>query len=68
LNMFQGLEFTLAGVSWTAFHWLFVLSGLARAMAWIFLRPVQEENAWRTRDVLRGVTISWRRLFFPWRS
>jgi MFS family permease len=67
LQFFQQLEFTVLNVSWTAFHWIFVLSGVARAMAWVFLRPVQEENAWRTRDVLRGVKINWRRLMFPWR-
>jgi hypothetical protein len=67
LQFFQRLEFTVLDVSWTAFHWIFVLSGVARATAWVFLRPVQEENAWRTRDVLRGVKINWRRLMFPWR-
>ncbi len=68
LKLFEFLEFTLGGVSWTAFHWLFVLSGVARALAWLTLRPVEEENAWRTRDVLRGVKINWRRFIFPWRS
>ncbi|MGL4609712.1 MAG: MFS transporter [Trueperaceae bacterium] len=67
LNVLSGLEFMVAGLSWTAFHWLFVLSGTARTMAWIFLRPVEEENSWRTRDVLRGLKINWRRLMFPWR-
>jgi MFS family permease len=67
LALFQRLEFTVFDISWTAFHWIFVVSGIARAMAWVFLRPVEEENAWRTRDVLRGVKINWRRLMFPWR-
>ncbi len=67
LRLFEGLEFSLGGVSWTAFHWLFVLSGAARAFAWVTLRPIEEENAWRTRDVLRNVRISWKSLRLPGR-
>jgi MFS family permease len=36
----------------SAYHWLFLLSGSMRALAWLWLRPVAEERAWRTRDVL----------------
>jgi MFS family permease len=67
LELFRLLEFSAFGVSWTAFHWLFVLSGTARALAWVTLRPVEEENAWRTRDVLRNVKIDWRKLRLPFR-
>jgi MFS family permease len=67
LELFRGLEFNVGTVSWTAFHWLFVLSGIARALAWVVLRPVEEENAWRTRDVLQNVRISWRNLRLPGR-
>jgi MFS family permease len=36
----------------SAYHWLFLLSGIMRVLAWLWLRPVQEPHAWRTRDVL----------------
>jgi MFS family permease len=68
LEFFQMLKFSIGNVHWTAYHWLFVLSGTARASAWILLKPVQEENAWRTRDVLQGVKIDWRKLRFPWKK
>jgi MFS family permease len=66
LEFFQTIKFSIGTVQWTAYHWLFTLTGIARASAWILLRRVTEENAWRTRDVLQGVTIDWRRLRWPW--
>lgn len=53
-TLFQGLELRLGGLQWTAYHWLFLASGLLRAGAWRFLRPVFEDRAWRTRDLLRS--------------
>ena len=67
LTLFRGLEFTLGGVHWSAFYWLFALSGVARTQAWRLLRPVAETNAWRTRDVLREIRFGWRGAGFPWR-
>jgi MFS family permease len=63
LEFFQLLKFSIGNIHWTHYHWLFTLSGIARASAWILLRAVEEDNAWRTRDVLQGVKIDWRRLW-----
>ena len=67
LILFQQLEFRAFGVQWTGFHWLFVVSGVARMQAWRFLRRVQETNSWRTRDLLRKARFGWRGIGFPWR-
>ena len=67
LTLFLSLNFQPFGVSWTGYHTLFVLSGFLRVQAWRFLRPVQETNAWRTRDVLRELRSPWRKIGFPWR-
>ena len=67
LTLFLSLNFQPFGVSWTGYHTLFVLSGCLRVQAWRFLRPVQETNAWRTRDVLRELRSPWRKIGFPWR-
>ena len=67
LTGFALLEFRLWGLEWNAYHWLFLLSGVARAQAWRLLRGVQETNAWRTRDLLRHIRFGWRALGFPWR-
>ena len=67
LTFFQTLAFSIGNIHWTGYHWLFVLTGIARASAWIVLRPVKEDNAWRTRDVLQEVKIEWRRLRLPWK-
>lgn len=66
LGFSHHLEFTLWGYQWTGYHWIFVLGIVVRANAWRFIRPVKETNAWRTRDVLRGVR-QWRMGSFPWR-
>lgn len=67
LMLFSRLEPSILGFTWTGFHSLFLLSGILRLQAWRFLRPVQETNAWRTRDVLRLVRFGWRGSGFPWR-
>lgn len=51
--------------AFTGYHWLFLLSGLARASAWVLLRGVDEERAWRTRDVLRYVVTASRTTRWP---
>lgn len=68
LGLFGLTTFTVAGFQWTAYHSLFVLSGLLRTQAWRFVRPVAESKAWRTRDVLRQVKVNWRGAGFFWRS
>jgi MFS family permease len=59
--------FQVFNSTWTGYHSLFVFAGLLRAQAWFLLRPVQENNAWRTRDLLRTMR-PWRLLGFPWRN
>lgn len=68
LSAFKLLEFEASGMRWSAYHWLFLLSGLARTQAWRLLRGVQETNAWRTRDVLKNLRYGWRQIGFPWRQ
>ena len=67
LTLFLSFDLEPFGITWTGYHTLFVLSGFLRVQAWRFLRPVQETNAWRTRDVLRELRSPWRKLGFPWR-
>ena len=67
LTLFKQLEFNLGGLHWSAYYWLFALSGLVRAQAWRLLRRVEETNAWRTRDVLRQLRPNWRGTGFHWR-
>ena len=57
----------VAGGAWTGYHSLFVLSGVLRMLAWVWLRRVPEVDAWRTRELLRSVRIGWKRMGFPWR-
>jgi MFS family permease len=67
LLLLSRLEGELLGFTWTGFHSLFLLSGALRMQAWRLLKPVEETNAWRTRDVLRQVRFAWRGIGFPWR-
>jgi len=69
LTLFLPLGFTVGGVQWTGYHSLFVLSGVLRMLAWLPLRPVEEANAWRIRDVLKApLYFAYRALGFPWRQ
>lgn len=68
LSLLQQLEFSVFGLLISGYHLLFLLSGVARAQAWRFLRGVEETNAWRTRDVLRYLRSGWRAIGMPWRS
>lgn len=68
LELFRMLEFSVLDVVVSNYHLLFLLSALGRMTAWRFLRPVQETNAWRTRDVLRYLRSGWRGIGMPWRS
>lgn len=52
LNFFSGHAMLIGSFRWTGYHWLFTLSGLLRCGAWLFLRNVHEEGAWRARDVM----------------
>lgn len=58
LSLFEQLTFDAGSFVWTPYHWLFSLSALLRAGAWLLLRRVHEEKAWRTRDFLRGLVPS----------
>jgi MFS family permease len=60
-------EMPAFGGTFTAYHWLFVLSGALRMLAWLLLRPVPEAEAWRTRDLLRSMRTGWKGMGFPWR-
>ena len=54
LELYRALG-PVMGVStwgWTAYHSLFATSVVLRAIAWVLLRRVPEEGAWRTRDLL----------------
>ena len=53
LTLFQGWNGGLPG-GWSGYHTLFALSGLGRMLAWLWLRPVAEQRAWRTRDLVRA--------------
>lgn len=65
LLLFRALELP---AGWTAYHSLFLLSGLFRAQAWRLLRRVAETNAWRTRDLVKQLRLAWRGPGFFWRS
>lgn len=67
LVFLQRFEGPFLGGTWTGYHWLFVVSGVLRATAWVLLRPVAEAEAWRTRDLLRSMRTGWKGLGFPWR-
>ena len=60
-------EMPAFGSTWTAYHWLFVISGVLRMLAWLLLRPVPEAESWRTRDLLRSMRTGWKGMGFPWR-
>ncbi len=66
LTLFEEIRFTIYDFHWSAYHWLFVLSGTLRCAAWIFVKPVKETRSWRARDVLRGM-MRFRLGAFPWR-
>lgn len=67
LTMFSHLGFSVFGIEWTGYHWLFVLTGVGRSQAWRLVRRVEEAESWRTRDLLRHVRPGWRLMGFPWR-
>lgn len=67
LTLFQDAQLHLFGLTWTGYHWLFLVSGVGRSQAWRLLRPVHESESWRTRDLLREMRTGWRRVGFPWR-
>lgn len=47
--------------AWSGYHTLFALTGVGRMLGWVWLRPVKEERAWRTRDVVSSLAIPARR-------
>ena len=54
-----------SGVNWpggfTGYYALFALTAVGRMLGWVWLRPVQEERAWRTRDLVRALASPARR-------
>jgi MFS family permease len=67
LTLFQQIQLHVFDLTWTGYHWLFLVSGVGRSQAWRLLRPVREVESWRTRDLLREMRTGWRRIGFPWR-
>lgn len=67
LELLRAAPLQLFGLTWTGYHSLFLISGIGRSQAWRLLRPVQEADSWRTRDLLREMRTGWRRIGFPWR-
>jgi len=67
LVFLRRFELPAFGTTWTAYHWLFVISGALRMLAWLWLRSVPEAHAWRTRDLLRSMRTGWKGMGFPWR-
>lgn len=67
LVMLQRIGPSSLGGGWSAYHSLFVLSGVLRMLAWVWLRRVPEVEAWRTRDLLRTMRTGWKGMGFPWR-
>src|SRR5690606_12935006 len=67
LGWFQTLGAPSFLAGWTGYHTLFLVTALGRASAWVLLKPVQEERAWRTRDLLRSARTAWKSLGMPWR-
>lgn len=61
LQLFGGFDYGGFVTGWSGYHTLFALSGLGRMLAWLWLRPVKEEKAWRTRDMLYGLAVPWLR-------
>lgn len=66
-ELFVYTEWTLLGFEWTSYHTLFLVSAMARSVAWVLIKPVHESRAWRTRDVLRAAMHS-RFVGFFWRQ
>jgi hypothetical protein len=67
LVFLRNFETQAFGTTWTAYHWLFVISGVLRMLAWVWLRSVPEVDAWRTRDLLRSMRTGWKGMGFHWR-
>jgi len=65
LTLFQ--SFDRPDSAWSGYYTLFLLSLVGRSTAWLFVRRVSENNAWRTRDLLRAMTPHWLRTGPPGR-
>jgi len=67
LGWFQGWQAPAFLPAWTGYHTLFAVSAVGRVFAWVLLKPVAEERAWRTRDLLRTARTAWKGVGLPWR-
>lgn len=54
ITFLHSIDYPAWMAGWTGYHTLFAMSGVGRMLAWTWLRPVEEERSWRTRDVLRA--------------
>jgi len=52
ITYLHGITYPAWMAGWTGYHTLFALSAVGRMAAWLWLRPIEEERSWRTRDVL----------------
>lgn len=67
LGWFSSWEAPAFMAGWSGYHTLFAVSAVGRMLAWVLLRPVKEERAWRTRDLLRSARTAWKGVGLPWR-
>lgn len=61
LELFGSFSYSGFIPGWSGYHTLFTLTAVGRMSAWLWLKPVKEENSWRTRDLLRSATSGFRR-------
>jgi MFS family permease len=66
LEFFTLLQFTLFGFHWSEFHWLFLISGILRSTAFLFVKRVRESRSWSTRVLLRHL-VGMKSSGFGWR-
>jgi MFS family permease len=67
LTFLQRFEVAAFGATWTGYHWLFLVSGVLRMLAWTLLRSVPEADSWSTRALLRSMRTGWKGMGFWWR-
>jgi MFS family permease len=53
LEVFRVVSDSLGNPAFTPYHYLFLLSGLLRSLAWLLVKRVHEEGALRARDAVR---------------
>lgn len=66
LDMFRHAEFVISGITWSAYHWVFLVSAILRTAAILLIRPIKETHSWRARDLIRAALAN-RLVGFFWR-